>query len=94
MDEIETVAKLMVISATTAPKSRGENFVCSKVLKGKILNKLVDTMISYGERTGKKDFDRDAKNVAKSEAVVLVGLKDASVLRLDCGACGFKIVKP
>jgi len=89
MDGIETVANLMVVSAITAPKSRGENFVCTKMLKGDVLKKLADSMVSYGEKTKKKDFDRDAKNVARSEAVVLVGLKDASVLRLDCGACGF-----
>lgn len=89
MDGIETVAELMAISAVTAPKSRGENFVCTRILKGDVIKKLADAMVSYGERTKKKGFDRDSKNVAESEAVVLVGLKDASVLGLDCGACGY-----
>lgn len=89
MDAIETVANLMVVSAITAPKSRGENFVCTRILKGDVLKKLADSMVAYGEKTKKKDFDRDAKTVTQSEAVVLLGLKDASVLRLDCGACGF-----
>jgi uncharacterized ferredoxin-like protein len=79
MDGVEMVAQLMAISATTAPKSKGENFVKTRVLTGKVLN----------QRTKKKDFDRDAKNVAESDAVLLIGLKKASVLGLDCAACGF-----
>jgi uncharacterized ferredoxin-like protein len=46
-------------------------------------------MVLFGEKTQKKDFDRDAKNVAQSEAVVLVGIKNPTILGLDCGACGF-----
>jgi uncharacterized ferredoxin-like protein len=89
MDGIETVAQLMAISATTAPKSKGENFVQTKLLKGEIIKKLAGAMLTFGERTKKKDFDRDSKNVAQSEAVLLIGIKKASVLGLDCAACGF-----
>jgi len=46
-------------------------------------------MVRFGEVSGKKDFDRDAKGVARSEAVVLVGIKDALPVGIDCGACGF-----
>jgi uncharacterized ferredoxin-like protein len=89
MDGIDFVAKLMSISATTAPKSKGENFVETRVLEGKVLKKVAETMVLFGEKWEKKDFDRDAKNVAQSEAVVLIGLKKATVLGLNCGACGF-----
>ncbi|MBW1777730.1 MAG: hypothetical protein JRI76_02565 [Deltaproteobacteria bacterium] len=89
MDGIDLVAQLMAISATTAPKSKGENFVKTRVLAGPVLKELADEMVAFGQRTGKKDFDRDAKNVADSEAVVLVGIDRAKVLGLNCGACGF-----
>jgi uncharacterized ferredoxin-like protein len=89
MDGVEIVAQLMAISATTAPKSKGENFVQTKLLQGEVLKKLADAMVAFGQRTKKKDFDRDSKNVAQSEAVLLIGLKNADVLGLDCGACGF-----
>ena len=89
MDGVEMVAQLMAISATTAPKSKGENFVTTRVLKGKVLRELADAMMAYGQRTKKKDFDRDSKNVAASDAVLLVGIKRPGVLGLDCGACGF-----
>jgi uncharacterized ferredoxin-like protein len=89
MDGVEIVAQLMAISATTAPKSKGENFVQTKLLQGEVLKELADAMFAFGQRTKKKDFDRDSKNVAQSEAVLLIGLKNADVLGLDCGACGF-----
>jgi uncharacterized ferredoxin-like protein len=88
MDAIEIVAKLMELSAVTAPKSKGVSFVQTLVLTGAALQKLADGMVRFGERTGKKDFDRDAKGIARSGAVVLIGLKDSKAVGLDCGACG------
>ncbi|MFH2045493.1 MAG: DUF2148 domain-containing protein [Pseudomonadota bacterium] len=89
MEAIDMVAQLMVISATTAPKSKGENYVCTQILKGKDLKKLSKKMIEFGIKKEKKDFDRDAKNISVSDAVVLIGLKNAKPLGLDCGACGY-----
>ena len=89
MDGVELVAQLMEISATTAPKSKGENFVKTRIVTGNAKKNLADAMLAFGQRTKKKDFDRDSKNVAESNAVLLIGLKKASVLGLDCGACGF-----
>jgi len=89
MNGIEVVSRLMEISAITAPKSRGENFVQTRVLEGDVLQELADGMIAFGKKTGKKDFDRDGKNVAQSDAVLLIGIKDANPLGLNCGACGF-----
>lgn len=89
MRSIELVAELMCVSAVTAPKSKGENFVETRVVTGKALKKLAGEMDRFGRRTKKKDFDRDARNVAESAAVVLIGLKKATVLGLNCGGCGF-----
>ncbi|MGB5158583.1 ferredoxin domain-containing protein [Desulfobacterium sp. N47] len=89
MEAIDMVAQLMVISATTAPKSRGENYVCTKILKDKEIIKLAKKMTEFGTKKAKKDFDRDAKNISASDSVVLIGIKDAKPLGLDCGACGY-----
>jgi uncharacterized ferredoxin-like protein len=89
MEGIDLVAQLMAISAVTAPKSKGENFVRTKVITGQILKEIAGAMIAHGQQTKKKDFDRDAKNVAQSQAVLLVGLKNAAGVGLNCGACGF-----
>lgn len=89
MEGIELVANLMAIAATTAPKSKGENFVQTRVLTAEFMPELADAMVAFGQKTGKKDFDRDGKNVRQSAAVVLIGIKNAGVLGLDCGACGY-----
>ncbi|MBS4020994.1 MAG: hypothetical protein KGZ79_01035 [Dethiobacter sp.] len=89
MEIMETVAQLMALSARTAPKAGGKDFVEIKVIKGEELNRLADDMVSYGEESGKGNFDRDGKNVRNSDAVLLLALKDAGKVGLNCGACGF-----
>jgi len=86
---INIVAELMTVSAITAPKTKGQNFVQTKILEGEALNELANAMVAFGKKTGKKDFDRDAKNIAASQSVVLIGLKDAEVGGINCQACGF-----
>lgn len=85
---VEYIAKLMEVAAVTAPKAVGKNFVVTKVISGDDVRTLGQKMIAYGERTGKKNFDRDGKNVVESECVLLVGIKDARPVGLNCGACG------
>ena len=87
MSWTQTVTELMEIAARTAPKGAGQDFVVVKVIEGKDLLCLADEMIKYGQKTGKKNFDRDGRNVAASAAVVFIGLKDAKSLDLNCGAC-------
>jgi uncharacterized ferredoxin-like protein len=79
----------MVISAHTAPKSAGQDFVVTRIVVGDDLQRLAEKMVEFGERTGKKNFDRDGANVRASAAVLLIGLKDAKPVGLNCGACGF-----
>jgi uncharacterized ferredoxin-like protein len=85
---LRVVADLMDIAARTAPKSAGKDFVVIHTIEGDEVKALGEKMVEYGQRTGKKDFDRDGKNVGDSDAVVLIGIKDAESLNLDCGACG------
>ncbi len=93
MQGMDIVAQLMAISAVTAPKSRGENFVQTKILEGEDAARLAEAMRAHGERTGKKDFDRDSRGVAQSGSVLLIGLRDAQPLGLNCGACGYASCK-
>ncbi len=84
---VRHVADLMLLAAKTAPKAKGEDFVVLKVLEGDELKKLAEAMVKFGEEMG-KDFTRDSKNVADSDALLLVGLKGAKATGLNCGACG------
>ena len=82
------VAKLMAIAAATAPKTAGQDFVLTRIVQGDDLKRLGEASVAFGEKSGKKRFDRDGGNVLKSEAVLLIGYKDAGTAGLNCGACG------
>jgi len=95
MKELRMVAELMAISARTAPKARGQDYVVTKVIEGEDCLALAEEMVKFGERTGKRDFDRDAANVRNSPVVLLIGIKDAKTVGLNCSACGAeKCIEP
>lgn len=88
-EALSTVAALMEVAARTAPKSAGQDFVKVKVIRGEDVRRLAEAMTAYGESSGKARFDRDGANTASSPVVVLIGLKDATYVGLNCGMCGF-----
>ncbi len=83
------VARLMCVAARTAPKAKGVDNIVTAVVYGEELEKLASEMEKLAGELGYKFFIRDADNVRKSQAVVLIGLKDAKPIGLNCGACGF-----
>ena len=86
---IRDVVNLMGVAARTAPKSAGKDFVVVKAIYGEDVKKLAKEMFRYGKESGKRNFDRDGNNVKNSPAVLLVGIKDALSVGLNCGACGY-----
>jgi uncharacterized ferredoxin-like protein len=87
---IITVAGLMELSARTAPKGGGKDFIIMKTLNGEDIKKLGDAMIEWGKKENIPGFIRDGNNINNSVAVVLIGIKDAQPAGFDCGACGFE----
>jgi uncharacterized ferredoxin-like protein len=85
---LRLVAELMCIAARTGPKSAGQDFIVTQIMEGEDCQKLGEAMMRFGQRTGKHNFDRDGINVKDSAVVVLIGLKNAKALGLNCGACG------
>jgi len=87
-------AKLMLVSARTAPKSGGVDDVLTLVVSGEGKDAIAREMELIGEDRrleGKSEgFRRDAENVRGSEAVVLIGVRGSKSFGLDCGACGYK----
>jgi uncharacterized ferredoxin-like protein len=74
-DVVGYVAKLMVVSAITAPKARGVNNVVVRVLDSKgdleaLARKMEELSQLYGDF-----FVRDANSVRNSDAVVVIGCK-------------------
>ncbi len=79
------VARLMALSARTAPKARGRDHLRIRVLTGEEKEKLAEKM---EEMAGEYEFfRRDARSVREAGAVLLVGLV-GEPLDLNCGACG------
>jgi uncharacterized ferredoxin-like protein len=88
MGTLRMIAELMEVAARTAPKARGQDFVVTRILEGDVLQPLAGKMAEIGERTQRKFFVRDSKNVAISEVVLLIGIKDAQRSNLNCSTCG------
>ncbi len=96
---LKTAAQFMALSARTAPKTAGKDYIKIKVIDDEgELAKLGENMATYGEEHGKVNYDRDGQGVATCGAVLLVSIKDAKTTGLNCGACGFddctKLPKP
>ena len=90
---VEMVAELMALSARTAPKGRGQDTIVIRVVAGKELEELAGELRRLGEAGGIRIFLRDAGNLEKSDACVLLGSKASEIVGLDCGGCGFATCK-
>ena len=90
MDQDEAllqIANLMAVSARTAPKSAGQDFLEIVVLDKEQCVKLGEEMIARAEKENIM-FERDGKGVKKSSAMALIGIREHPGIGLECGACG------
>ncbi|MGQ9543367.1 MAG: ferredoxin domain-containing protein [Candidatus Bathyarchaeia archaeon] len=85
-----SVARLMMISARTAPKSGGKDDVETLLIYGEEKDMIADEMEKIGKERDSKGFLRDSRNVRDSAAVVLIGVEGTKSFGLNCGGCGFK----
>lgn len=88
-DAVRMVAELMELSARTAPKAAGQDYIETRVLDESERVALGTDMIQVSKERSIHGFERDGQNVLDSDAVLLVGLLPHKGLGLDCGACGF-----
>lgn len=100
---IEIVAKLMALAARTAPKTMGADLIHSQILTDEEKELIVHKMEELAEakrnllsqkdpRRGEAawiDWRSDAKAVAKSDLLMLIGIQGRKVPNLNCGGCGF-----
>ncbi|MBQ3684647.1 MAG: hypothetical protein II925_03575, partial [Methanomicrobium sp.] len=85
-----TVAKLMAVSARTAPKAKGSDVIVIRTVYGNDLKILADSMRKFGEMHKLGFFSRDANNVENSDCCLIIGAKADAGLGLNCGACGYR----
>jgi uncharacterized ferredoxin-like protein len=81
-------AGLMMVSCRTAPKSGGVDDIETVLVTGEEKDKIAAQMDNIGNGRGIDGFKRDADNVKRSEAILLVGVNGRKSFSLSCGACG------
>lgn len=87
---LQTAAR-MCAAARTAPKAKGVDNILTMVLTGEEKAALSDRMRKIAD-TGNpavQFFRRDADNVDRAQAVVLIGARPARAGLKVCGFCGF-----
>lgn len=82
------VANEMMTAARTAPKGKGIDIIEVAMATDETIIQLSEEMKIYSLKSGLKFFLRDAENILKAEAIVLIGTKSQNQ-NLNCGYCGF-----
>ena len=89
---LNTAAK-MCAAARTAPKAHGKDTLHTLVLTGDEKELLAQKMEEVGTREMENKMDtwygRDANNIRKAQAVVLIGVEQKYRNVPHCGYCGF-----
>jgi uncharacterized ferredoxin-like protein len=89
-DILKEIASLMMVAARTAPKARGRDNLEIALLTGKDICLLSDKMKELGNEHNLPPFIRDAENILKSHAILLVGTRIKTSELKYCGLCGLK----
>jgi uncharacterized ferredoxin-like protein len=84
-------ARLMLLSARTAPKSGGIDDILAVMVHGNEKEDIAAEMekIAQDRTNASAGFKRDSQNLRDSEAVLLIGARGTRKFGLDCGGCGY-----
>jgi uncharacterized ferredoxin-like protein len=89
-DAVMSVAAKMVLAARTAPKGKGASFLECMIAKEDTIEMIAARMKEISNRPGTTPaFERDANNILKADAMVLLGTKIGSLGLAYCSLCGF-----
>ena len=81
-------ADLMLVACRTAPKSGGVDDIETLLLTEENKEKVVSEMEKVAGERNIDGFRRDADNVRRSAALLLVGVNGRRSFGMSCGACG------
>jgi uncharacterized ferredoxin-like protein len=90
---LETLAKSILLTARTAPKAKGVDDIITALVEKKDIEILASAMEKLADEKGAgfiSPFKRDAANLRKAGAAVLIGVKTSGAAGFDCRACGFE----
>ncbi len=94
-EAVLTAAKMIMAAVTTSPKARGVSEIRSVLVQGAEKEELAKAMEEHFIRKGSRldIFRRDALNVRRALAVLLIGVKGTMPKKpeipFNCGACGY-----
>lgn len=90
-DALLQAAKLMLLSARTAPKSGGIDDIQTALVHGEEKEEIAKEMekIIQERPNASAGFKRDHQNLRDSEAVLLIGVRGTKKFGLNCGGCGY-----
>lgn len=103
LDGLKVVANLMAVSACTAPKAGGVDWLKPYLATNKEKNEISKIMQDIGEAKAKvisrinktrseairMDWMSDAKSVESSNLLFLIGIQGRKAVGINCGGCGF-----
>lgn len=103
-EAVREAAKIIGISIRTAPKSAGVDDIAYKILSDSEKKDITAEikrfcrLLQRGRAEDEKraielDWYSDAGAVAKSDCLILIGVKGRNPLGMNCGGCGFKDCK-
>jgi uncharacterized ferredoxin-like protein len=77
MEAVLAAAKLMVVSARTAPKGHGRDNITAAIVIGEDKERLANKLdeIFTSQPNPERDFSIESNNVRNADAVVLIGVK-------------------
>jgi uncharacterized ferredoxin-like protein len=92
MQAVLQTAAQMCAAARTAPKAKGADNILTLTLTGEEKRALTDKMreIAMTGNPAVQFFLRDAANVDRAQALVLIGARPARAGLKVCGHCGFE----
>lgn len=89
-ETIHDIAKQMMIAARTAPKGRGLDYIEIALTDEDDIERIAKRMEEIDQEMDFPAFTRDAKNLRKADACIILGTKIQSVGLKKCGMCGYK----
>lgn len=89
-EAVRLAVSLMAVSARTAPKGKGKDSLVMRTVHTPDLPLLAREMTRFGQDHHKPSFIRDGKNIAASEACLLIGIRGQEALGLNCQGCGYQ----
>lgn len=89
-EAVSLAVSLMAVSARTAPKGKGKDALVTRVVRKPDLPLLAGEMNRFGQDHARPFFIRDGRNIAASEACLLIGIRGQESLGLDCTGCGYE----